>query len=43
MSGVYDAGGIFVGGFTAIREGSANVYYSLDGAWQLFAAVSVHP
>ena len=41
--GVYDAGGVFVSTFTATREGSANIYYNQDGAWQLFAAVSVHP
>ena len=41
--GVYDAGGVFVSSFTAGREGSANIYYNQDGAWQLFAAVSVHP
>ena len=43
VSGVYDAGGVFVSGFTAVRAGSANVYYSLNGAWQLFAAVTVAP
>ena len=43
VSGAYDAGGVFVSGFTAVRAGSANVYYSLNGAWQLFAAVTVVP
>ena len=43
VSGVYDAGGVFFSGFTALRAGTANVYYSLNGAWQLFAAVTVTP
>ena len=43
VGGVYDGGGSYVCAFTARREGTANIYYNLNGNWLHFATVTVQP
>ena len=43
VGSVYENGGVYCCSFTARREGSANVYARVNGAWQLFAVVTVLP